>query len=181
MKNKIYQKILVPLLILALVLGFIPQVRAAEDTEQHNVTFTILTACQLNTVPNVAFGDVDPSGSPYTSSEFTVQLKSNANWSLKVKSVGPNGIGGDGDDNQFKSNNGAGPDIITVNDHLEWSKTPYATWTFMQTTDAEIATGTKNTDNNWQDVLMKYRLTIGWADQVAPNYLGKMQYTVTTL
>jgi len=181
-KKKIYKKIISLVLALSVFISFSPVTQAATtDSKNHNVTFSLQSAVQLNTIPAVSFGNVDPSGSPYTSAEFVVQLKSNANWTLKVKSIGPDGIAGNADDNYFKDNNGSGSNTITVNDHLEWSTSPYSAWNWMTTTDATIKTGTKNSDNNWQDILMKYRLTINWSDQAANNYLGVIQYTVTTL
>lgn len=161
MKNikKIVKWVLVGMSVAFAVLWAVP---AQGVTDNHTVTFDNSPAIQLTlSDTSYDFGAISPASAAQADNAISVTVKSNSNYSLKVK----------GDAN-FVS----GLNSIPIG-RLQWA-TDSANWTTMTTSDVNVATGTQ-TDEDGDTYGMDYKIQLNWGDAVANDYSATITYTAT--
>jgi hypothetical protein len=162
MKNK-FSKIIKYILVgMGGILALVWAVPAQGVTDTHTVTFDNSTAIQL-IIPETTydFGAISPSSAAIAENVVNATVKSNANYSLKVK----------GDANFI-----SGQNSIPIG-RLQWA-TDSSNWTTMTTSDATVATGDQ-TDESGDTYGMDYKIQLNWDDPIADDYSATITYTAT--
>jgi len=144
------------------MLALLWAVPAQGVTDTHTVTFDNSTAIQL-TIPETTydFGAISPSTAATAANAVTATVKSNANYTLKVKG-----------DTNFVS----GENTIPIA-RLSWA-TNAVDYTAMTTSDATVATDGQ-TDESGDAYGMDYKVQLNWGDTIASDYSATITYTAT--
>ena len=142
------------------------------------VIFNIPTTLQLSVTPaSIDFGNVTPAVPATTAvGATTANVKSNAGWTLAVKSVGRNGIDeAPGDDAVFTS----GLNTVPVG-RLGW-RIGSAAYTAMTDTNTTIGTpAVVATPAAGVDTLLQYQMTTQFSDPVGLDYRTVLLFTATS-
>jgi plastocyanin len=156
----------------------------AQVTSQQAVLFDISTTLQLSVTPaSVDFGSVSPAAASTTAVGGTVaNVKSNAGWSLAVKSIGTNGADeSPGDDAVFTS----GANTVPVS-RMGWRINPtavdpgVAAYASMTDTNASLATSVSGTAAAGVDTFLQYQLQTLFSDPVGLDYRTVLLFTATS-
>ena len=144
------------------VLALVWAMPAQGVTDTHTVTFDNSTAISL-AIPETTydFGSVAPGTASTGANVVNATVKSNANYTLKVKG-----------DTNFVS----GVNTIPVG-RLSWA-TNATDYTTMTTSDATVATDGQ-TDESGDSYGMDYKLLLQWGDTIADDYSATITYTAT--
>jgi plastocyanin len=156
----------------------------AQVTAQQAVLFDISTTLQLSVTPaTIDLGSVSPAAAAATAIGATVaNVKSNAGWSLGVKSIGTNGVDDSpGDDGVFTS----GSNTVPVS-RLGWRINPSAgvagsaAYAALSDTNASIATSATATSAAGTDTFLQYELQTLFSDPVGLDFRTVLLFTATS-
>lgn len=156
----------------------------AQVTSQQAVLFDISTTLQLSVTPaSIDFGSVSPAAAATTAVGATVaNVKSNAGWSLGVKSIGTNGTDeSPGDDAVFTSGSNTVP-LSRMGWRMNTSATVAgsAAYAAMSDTNASIATSGAATSAAGTDTFLQYQLQTLFSDPVGLDFRTVLLFTATS-
>lgn len=156
----------------------------AQVTTQQTVLFDIGSTLQLTVTPaSIDFGSVTPAAAATTAVGATVaNVKSNAGWTLSVKSIGANGTDDSpGDDAVFTS----GANTVPIS-RMGWRVNPDAStagsaaYAAMSDSGATILSSAVATPALGTDTYLQYELQTLFSDPVGLNFTTVLLFTATS-
>ncbi len=147
-------------------------VNASADTSQ-TVQFSVNPALSINVTPSLLdLGTLNPLTAPTGTGQATVNVESNATWTLNLRSIGADGVSGGGDDAFFTSGGNQIPVSRATWDDPASGGGPAA----LSDVDATVVTGQPA---GASAVTIDYSITLQSTDPAGTSFQTVILYTVT--